>query len=68
MQELLAIYRVDETVAAPAPRQIGIIDDVLTAGVHFRAMQTVLSQRFPNATIVGMFIARRVFPTAERQD
>jgi len=41
--------------------QIGILDDVLTAGTHFRAMQTVLSDRFPGVPIIGLFVARRVF-------
>jgi hypothetical protein len=43
---------------------MAILDDVLTAGTHFRAMSIVLSQRFPGVPIVGLFIARRVFPPA----
>jgi hypothetical protein len=39
-----------------------IVDDVLTAGTHYRAMHTVLSQRFSGVPINGIFIARRVFP------
>jgi predicted amidophosphoribosyltransferase len=62
VEELVAIYRIDETLTAPAPTKIVILDDVLTAGTHFRAMQTVLSHRFPQAQILGLFVARRVFP------
>jgi len=62
VDELLDAYEIDETLALPAPRAIGIFDDVLTAGTHFRAMHTVLSQRFPGVPITGIFIARRVFP------
>lgn len=62
VQELLGAYKIDEKLAAPEPSHIGIVDDMLTAGTHFRAMHTVLSDRFPNAKIVGLFVARRIFP------
>ncbi|WP_202615452.1 hypothetical protein [Rhizobium deserti] len=62
VEDLLKVYRIDESVAAPQPTSIGIIDDVLTAGTHYRAMHTILSQRFPQAKMYGIFIARRVFP------
>jgi hypothetical protein len=44
------------------PRAIGVVDDVLTAATHFRAMKDVLATRFPGIPITGIFIARRVFP------
>lgn len=62
VNELQSLYMIDESLALPAPAQIGIFDDVLTAGVHFRATKNILSARFPGVPIVGMFIARRVFP------
>lgn len=62
VDELLALYAIDETLGAPAPRAIAIVDDVLTAGTHYRAMHTILSQRFPGVPIIGLFVARRVFP------
>jgi hypothetical protein len=62
VENLLSVYEVDETLAEPAPSSIAIIDDVLTAGTHFRAMQIVLSTRFPNVPLIGLFVARRVFP------
>ncbi|WP_421931842.1 hypothetical protein [Phenylobacterium sp.] len=62
VEELLELYRIDETLTAPAPTRIGVLDDVLTAGTHFRAMKTVLAARFPGIPIIGLFIARRVFP------
>ena len=61
--ELMEIFEIDESLTAPEPTKIGIIDDVLTAGSHYRAMHTLLSRRFPQAQIVGFFIARRIFPT-----
>lgn len=62
VEELLAVYEVDETMANPRPTTIAIVDDVLTAGTHYRAMHTVLSARFPGVPIYGLFVARRVFP------
>ncbi|WP_373008289.1 hypothetical protein [Hyphomonas sp.] len=62
VEELIEAYAINEALADPAPQQIGIFDDVLTAGSHYRAMHSVLSARFPNVPIAGLFIARRVFP------
>lgn len=62
VDELIADYEIVEGLTGPPPRQIGIFDDVLTAGTHYRAMHTVLSRRFPNVPITGLFVARRVFP------
>ncbi|MBY5734056.1 hypothetical protein HFO26_27800 [Rhizobium leguminosarum] len=62
VEDLLAVYAIDEAVANPAPTAIAIVDDVLTAGTHYRAMYTILSRRFPGVPIYGIFIARRVFP------
>ncbi len=64
VDELLGLYDVNEALAAVPIRQIGIVDDVLTAGTHFRAMKAVLSARFPALPITGLFIARRVFVAA----
>jgi predicted amidophosphoribosyltransferase len=65
VRELLQIYGINEACASPAPLRIAIVDDVLTAGTHFRAVHTMLSERFPDTKIVGFFIARRVFPPGE---
>ncbi len=63
-QQIEAGYRIDEAVANSKPASIAIVDDVLTAGAHFRAASTVLVKRFPSAQIVGLFVARRV-PAAD---
>jgi predicted amidophosphoribosyltransferase len=63
--DLLRVYSIDESIAAVEPHTIVIVDDVLTTGTHFKAMQQVLSGRFPNARIFGIFVARRVFATPE---
>lgn len=59
IQQLEENYRIDETKCTPRPKSIIIIDDMLTTGAHFKAMQNVLSQRFPGVPIKGIFIARR---------
>jgi hypothetical protein len=65
VEDLLSIYEIDEALTVPTPKVIGIFDDVLTAGTHFRAMKVILSGRFPGIPIVGVFIARRVFATPD---
>jgi predicted amidophosphoribosyltransferase len=62
--ELLDVYQIDEAQAKMPIQRIGIIDDVLTAGTHFCAMKSILQQRLPGTTLVGFFIARRVFSNA----
>ncbi|HEX8042816.1 hypothetical protein [Candidatus Deferrimicrobium sp.] len=58
--EIERFYKVDEGVAEPTPKSIALVDDVLTTGSHFKAAKRVLSDRFPKARIIGVFIARRV--------
>ena len=63
--ELVEIYELDETLTTLEIKPgIVVVDDVLTTGSHYRAVQTVLSDRFPEVEIAGLFIARRV-PGAE---
>lgn len=58
--EIQALYNLDPDLIDPAPSRIVICDDVLTTGAHFKAMQAILSELFPDALIVGCFVARRV--------
>jgi predicted amidophosphoribosyltransferase len=60
--EILENYEIDESLAEPPPNSIGLFDDILTAGSHFRAAKLLLQQRFGDVPVVGIFIARRVFP------
>ena len=55
---LAALYEIDETLASPPPRALGLFDDVLTTGAHFKAAQQVLLARFPGTPIAGIFLAR----------
>lgn len=67
-EEIEAIYRLDTTLLAPAPKVIGIFDDMLTAGAHFRAAHAMLQRAFPDILIIGFFIARRVPEAANIED
>lgn len=59
--ELAALYSIDESLSSNLRTSIIIFDDMLTTGSHFKAMQSVLSQRYPQQRFGGLFIARRVF-------
>ena len=62
LQDLVANYEIDENLADPRPTEILVVDDVLTAGSHFKAVQHHLRSRFPDVPIYGAFIARCVRP------
>ena len=63
-----ALYRLDEALTEPMPRIVAFIDDLLTTGAHFRAAKSVVSTRFPDVAIIGLFIARRAPDTADLED
>lgn len=65
VNDFVNIYVIDEAITQPTPTGILIVDDVLTAGTHYRAMHTVLAKRFPGVPINAIFVARRVFPPDE---
>lgn len=67
-QQLILNYRIDETILEPAPTIIFIVDDVLTTGSHFKAVDQMLKNSFPNVRTAGMFIARRVPKSVEFDD
>lgn len=61
IEELVDNYRIDEDQSDPEPKHIVIVDDMMTAGAHYRAMRRILRKRFPKASISGVFLARRIF-------
>lgn len=65
VEELIEAYEIDEDKVRPKPKHIVIVDDMMTAGAHFKAMHRVLQKRFPGVPISGVFLARRVFPESE---
>ena len=58
--ELYQNYRIDQACVQPAPKSIAVVDDVLTTGAHFKAMQRILNETFPDVPLIGVFLARRV--------
>jgi hypothetical protein len=65
VSELAANYRIDEGETDPEPTHIVVVDDMVTAGAHYKAMHRVLEARFPRVPISGVFLARRIFPEDE---
>lgn len=69
IEELVANYEIDEKEAGKTnPTHIVILDDMMTAGAHYRAMRKVLKKRFPGVPISGVFLARRIFPNNKREE
>jgi hypothetical protein len=64
-EQIQANYGIDPALRDPDPQVIGLFDDVLTTGAHFRAASAALKQLFPGVRIVGFFIARRVPEAAD---
>jgi hypothetical protein len=62
IEELVQNYDIDEDFVHPAPTHIVVVDDMMTAGAHFRAMVQVLEEQFPGVPLAGVFLARRIFP------
>lgn len=67
-EDLVSRYRVDTALGAPTPTVIGLVDDILTTGAHFKAGQAVLLKAFPQTRIIGLFIGRRVPEAADVED
>jgi hypothetical protein len=64
-EQLQANYGIDQALCDPDPQMIGLFDDVLTTGAHFRAASATLKQSLPGVRIIGFFIARRVPEAAD---
>lgn len=52
------LYELDKALLVPKPNRLIIVDDVLTTGSHFKAVQKILSDAFPDVDIIGIFLAR----------
>lgn len=68
IKDLMSIYQLDESIATDNLSYIGIVDDVLTTGAHYRAMKNILNAKFSNIPVVGIFIARRRFHDPDELD
>ncbi len=61
-EELIVNYTIVKPQNYSPRNRIFIVDDMLTTGSHFKACKQMLSGEFPESTIVGVFITKRVFP------
>jgi len=62
-EELRSNYRFDDRHLLNLPQCIGVVDDVLTTGSHFRAIKDMISEAAPDSQVVGIFVARRAIPS-----
>ncbi|WP_139116988.1 hypothetical protein [Candidatus Thiodiazotropha endoloripes] len=58
--ELLQHYAINHELVDGTRGTILVVDDLITTGSHFKAMQRILHECLPDRKIVGLFIARRV--------
>lgn len=59
LRDLVKSLSVDPTeLPATPPKMIFLFDDVLTTGAHFVACSTHIRRAFPQARIIGNFVAR----------
>lgn len=66
--DLLGRYDLDEKLLEPPPSNIVLFDDVITTGSHFKAAKKILGKVFPDTSIYGLFIARRVPESIDIED
>jgi hypothetical protein len=62
--ELRANYNFNEADLNNLPASVGVVDDLLTTGSHYRAVKDMILERAPNCRVVGFFVARRAIPSA----
>jgi hypothetical protein len=53
---------IDESLCQQKKAKIVLVDDVITAGAHFKACKAKILEYFPDAEVMGIFIARRILP------
>jgi hypothetical protein len=61
-EEIYQNLIVDESLCRITKAKIVLVDDVITAGAHFKACKAKLSEYFPDTEVIGIFIARRILP------
>jgi predicted amidophosphoribosyltransferase len=67
-EEIQANYAIDRALVGPKPETVGLVDDVLTTGAHFRAACAVIKQVYLDVHVIGLFIARRVPEAMDFED
>lgn len=60
--ELKQNYMIAENQMQNLRGVVGIFDDVLTTGSHFKAVKDMILERAPQTRVIGFFVARRAIP------
>ena len=66
--DLIEHYQLDENLIQPTPNVMGVFDDILTTGAHYRAVKDLLNTRFPEVEVIGFFFARVVRPEPDFEE
>lgn len=64
-RDIEALYRIDNTLLERCRQTVAVVDDMLTTGAHFRAAKSVIVRELVEATVVGLFLVRRVPDTVD---
>lgn len=62
MLKLQTHLKVEESLLPNVREKIFLFDDVLVTGAHFKVCKSKIQQYLPGKTIIGLFLARRIFP------
>jgi hypothetical protein len=62
--ERVRLWEIREADGAPEPTTVIVFDDVIAGGSHFKAAALILQARYPDAEIIGLFLARRALGAA----
>jgi predicted amidophosphoribosyltransferase len=68
IKELKDNLKINDALAQNLHDTIFLVDDVITTGAHFKAIKLLIQERFPNISIIGVFIARRAIDVEEDSD
>ena len=66
--DIEALYRIDGALLEGCCPTIVVVDDMLTTGAHYRAVASAIIRALPEATVIGLFLVRRVPDAADLDD
>lgn len=61
--ELENFIIVSDFINIPTPKQVFLIDDMITTGGHFKAIKKCFNRKYPDTEIIGVFWAKHIFDT-----
>ena len=57
-----------DAIGDDEPSRLYVFDDMLTTGSHYKGMEIVLKEQFPDTEVVGVFLTRRIDPSNQSVD